>query len=219
MIKMSDRQIYSNRREAGRILADKLKTIVSGKIVVLSLPRGGVIIGAEVAKSLKAEHNLVISRKIGAPYDPEVAIGAITQDGKLLKDDSIIDALSVTKGYIDSQIRLELKEIKRRLKKYLHNKSFPILTNKTVILADDGLATGFTMEAALEYVRNLGPYRVIVAVPVGFAEAIRRMSQKADQVICPLIPEKFWAVGQFYQEFHQVSDGEIKKIFEVEGET
>ncbi len=219
MFKMNEGQIYSNRREAGKLLGEKLKSIVGSDAIVLSLPRGGTIVGDEVAKILDADHDLVISRKIGAPYDPEVAIGALTQDGRVLKDDSIIDTLVVTKGYIESQTRLQLKEIKRQLKEYKGGKCFPIILNKTTILIDDGLATGFTMEAALEYVRSFGPSRIIVAVPVGSLDAIRKMEQKADQVVCPLIPKKFWAVGQFYQEFHQVSDEEIKKIFREQGDT
>lgn len=210
-------QKYTNRREAGKILAEKLKSIVEGDVVVLSLPRGGTVIGAEVAKVLNAEHDLVICRKIGAPYNPEVAIGALTQDGRLLTDDSIIDTLAVTKGYIESQTKQELKEIERQLKEYRNGVCFPSLLNKTVILTDDGLATGYTMAAALKYVKTLGPSRIIVAVPVGSSGAVRKINQIADEVICPLIPENFWAVGQFYHEFEQVSDAEVKRIFEKRG--
>lgn len=213
MFKMSAKQVYFNRQAAGKLLAEKLISIAGRDTIILSLPRGGTIIGAEVAKALNAEHDLVISRKIGAPYNPEVAIGALTQDGRLLKDDSIIDALPVTKGYIESQTRLQLKEIKRQMREYRGEQGFPNLHNKIVILVDDGLATGFTMEAAVESVRPLKPSRIIVAVPVGSIEAIARLNPKVDQVVCPLIPEKFWAVGQFYQEFHQVNDDEITKIF------
>lgn len=210
---MSDVRKYINRREAAKILTEEIKPIVNNHTVVLSLPKGGVVIGAEVAKALKVEHDLVICRKIGAPYNPEVAIGALTQDGRLLKDDSVIHALEVTKGYIESQIKKELKEIRRQLREYRNDKSFPNLTNKTAILIDDGLATGFTMEAALKFVKTHSPSRMIVAVPVGSTGAIRKISQIADEVICPLIPKSFWAVGQFYREFDPVSDGEVKKLF------
>jgi putative phosphoribosyl transferase len=215
---MRDVQKYVNRWEAAEIITEELKPIVNGDVVVLSLPKGGVVIGAEVAKALKVEHDLVVCRKIGAPYNPEVAIGALTQDGRLLKDDSVIDALAVTKGYIESQTKRELKEIKRQLREYRNGKSFPSLINKTVILIDDGLATGFTMEAALKFVKTLSPSRIIVAVPVGSMGAIRKISQIADEVICPLIPKNFWAVGQFYYEFEPVSDGEVKKLFKEYGE-
>ncbi len=210
---MNEGYIYPNRNAAGKLLAERLTTIAGREAIVLSLPRGGAVIGAEVAKAFNAEHDLVISRKIGAPYDPEVAIGALTQNGRLLKDDTIIDALSVTKGYLESQTRLQLKEIKRQIREFKGEKVFPDLLNKTVILVDDGLATGFTMEAAVEFIKSQGPSRIIVAVPVGSAEAISRLNQKVDQVVCPLIPEKFRAVGQFYQDFHQVNDEEIKKLF------
>ncbi len=215
MVKMSEGHTYPNRQAAGKLLAEKLTSIAGCKAVILSLPRGGAIIGAEVAKVLNAEHDLVISRKIGAPYNPEVAIGALTQDGRLLKDDSIIDALPVTKGYIESQTRLGLKEIKRQLKEYKGEKAFPNVLNRTVILVDDGLATGFTMEAAVEFIRPKKPARIIVAVPVGTVEAIAKLNPKVDRVVCPLIPERFWAVGQFYQEFEQVNDEEIKNLFKV----
>lgn len=210
---MSEGYIYPNRSVAGKILAEKLTAIAGSEAIVLSLPRGGTIIGAEVAKALKAEHDLVISRKIGAPYNPEVAIGALTQDGRLLKNDAAIDTLSVTKGYLESQTRLQLKEIKRQIREFKGEKVFPDLLNKTVILVDDGLATGFTMEAAMEFIKFRKPSRVIAAVPVGSAEAISRLNGKVDQLVCPLIPENFWAVGQFYQDFHQVNDEEIKKLF------
>lgn len=209
---MSDIRRYINRWEAAKILTEELKPIVNGDAVVLSLPKGGVVIGAEVAKALKVEHDLVICRKIGAPYNPEVAIGALTQDGRLLKDDSVIDALAVTKGYIESQTKQELREIRRQLREYRNGKSFPSIINKIVILIDDGLATGFTMEAALKFVKALNPSRIIVAVPVGSMGAIRKISQIADEVICPLIPKNFWAVGQFYYEFEPVSDREVKKL-------
>lgn len=215
MFKMSEGHVYSNRQAAGKLLAEKLRSIVGSDAIILSLPRGGAIVGAEVVKALNVEHDLVISRKIGSPYNPEVAIGALTQDGRLLKDDSVINALSVTKGYIESQTRLELKEIKRRLKEYKGEKKFPNVLNKTVVLVDDGLATGFTMGAAVEFVRTLKPSRIIIAIPVGSVEAIAKLKPKVDQVVCPLIPKNFWAVGQFYQEFLQVDDEEIKKLFRV----
>lgn len=213
MIKMNEEQFYSNRQAAGKILAEELKSFAGSNIVILSLPRGGAIVGAEVAKHLNAVHDLIISRKLCAPFNPEVAIGALTQDGKLLKDENIIDALAITKGYIESQTRLQLKEIEHQLRAFRGLKEFPNLFNKTVILVDDGLATGFTMEAAVKFINYHRPLRIVVAVPVGSVEAIAKVNRKVDQIICPLTPKKFWAVGQFYQEFHQVSDEEVKNIF------
>lgn len=210
---MSKGYIYSDRRAAGKLLTEWLASIAGNDPIILSLPRGGAIIGAEVAKAFNAQHDLVICRKIGAPFNPEVAIGALAQDGITLKDDAIIDALAITKGYLESQIRLELKEIERQLRAFRGEKAFPDLFNKTVILVDDGIATGLTMEAAVEFTRRKGPSRIIVGVPVGAAGAIAKLRPKVDQVVCPQIPEKFWAVGQFYQDFHQVKDEEVKKIF------
>ena len=209
------KNIYPDRRAAGKLLAERLASIVETKPIILSLPRGGVIIGAEVAKALDAEHDLVICRKIGAPYNPEVAIGALTQDGQLLQDDVVIDALAITKGYLETQIRLGLKEIDRQLSRFRGEKPFPDLLNKTVVLVDDGLATGFTMEAAVEFTRRMEPSRIIIGIPVGAAEAIAKLKAKVDQIVCPLIPVKFWAVGQFYQNFSQVKDEEVKKLFKV----
>lgn len=210
---MSKGYIYSDRRAAGKLLTEQLASIAENNAIILSLPRGGAIVGAEVAKALNAQHDLVICRKIGAPFNPEVAIGALAQDGILLKDGAIIDALAVTKGYLETQIRLELKEIERQLSEFRGKKVFPDLLNKTAVLVDDGLATGLTMEAAVEFTRRKRPSRIIVGVPVGAAEAVTKLRSKVDQVVCPLIPEKFWAVGQFYQDFHQVNDEEVKKIF------
>ena len=209
------KNIYPDRRAAGKLLAERLASIVETKPIILSLPRGGVIIGAEVAKALDAEHDLVICRKIGAPYNPEVAIGALTQGGQLLQDDVVIDALAITKGYLETQIRLGLKEIDRQLSRFRGEKPFPDLLNKTVVLVDDGLATGFTMEAAVEFTRRMKPSRIIIGIPVGAAEAIAKLKAKVDQIVCPLIPVKFWAVGQFYQNFSQVKDEEVKKLFKV----
>ena len=213
MVQMSKGYLYPDRRAAGKKLAENIKPEINGNAIVLSLPRGGAVVGNEVAKLLNAEHDLVISRKIGAPYNPEVAIAAVNQNGELFKNEAVIEALAVTDGYLESQTKLQLDEIKRQLREFRGEKPFPNLFQKTVILVDDGLATGFTMEAAVEFVRSFKPSRIIVAVPVGSSEAIAKLTPQVDLVVCPLIPDKFWAVGQFYREFLQVSDAEVKSLF------
>jgi putative phosphoribosyl transferase len=209
---MNSEFVYRNRQEAGKILGERLTGLVTGSSVVLSLPRGGTIVGGEVAAILGAEHDLIVSRKIGSPFNPEAAIGALTQDGVFLKNLAVINALKVSPGYLEEQCRIELIEIGRRLTQLRGDKPFPELKGKTAIIVDDGIATGFTMEAAIVFIKAKQPKIILVAIPVGPNEEIERLSKLVNAVVCPMTPELFLAVGNHYEDFHQISDHEVREI-------
>lgn len=203
--------IYRDRREAAKILAELLKKLIGEPTVVLSLPRGGVIVGSEIAERLGTEHDLIVTRKIGAPFNPEFAVGAVAPDGELFINENAIRALNITPEYLEKRRQAELLEIKRRLSEMRGNKVFPELSRKTMIVVDDGIATGFTMEAAISFLKKKNPFRILVAVPVGPVEEIEKLKKLADEVVCPLTPRDFRAVGYYYEDFRQVSDEEVNQ--------
>jgi putative phosphoribosyl transferase len=207
--------VYRNRQEAGKILGERLTGLVTGPSVVFSLPRGGTMVGGEVAAVLGAEHDLIVSRKIGSPFNPEAAIGALTQDGMLLKNMSMIEALKVSPRYMEEQCRIELIEIERRLTQLRGEKPFPEVKGKTAIIVDDGIATGFTMEAAIIFIKTKQPRLILVAIPVSPIEEIERLSKLVDAVVCPVTPEPFRAVGNHYEDFHQISDHEVRETLKL----
>jgi putative phosphoribosyl transferase len=181
---------------------------------VLGIPRGGVVIAAEIADCLAAELDIVLSRKIGAPGNPELAIGAVSEDGRLFLDERLTARLGVSREFIARQQAGQLEEIGRRVALFRASRPKVPLRDRIVIIADDGLATGATMQAALWAVRRDRPGSVIVAVPVGAAETVERLAASADELLCLRAPEDFGAVGRFYRQFDQVSDEEVLEILE-----
>jgi predicted phosphoribosyltransferase len=204
--------LLQNRRDAGRKLASHLKSFAQEKPIVLGIPRGGVVVAGEVSKALEAPLYVCIVRKLGAPHNPEVAIGAVMPDGTAVLDTDIIDRLHIPQSYIDKVITEELKEIHRRQSLYQVQTGLPEMAEKTAILVDDGIATGYTIEAAVRGLRNLNPKAIIIAVPVAPGEVVDRLRGLADDVICLDTPEPFYAVGQFYEDFNQTNDEEVIKI-------
>src|SRR3990167_5265892 len=204
--------LFESREEAGRLLAKDLKNY--GKsCLVLAIPRGGVVVGAEISKALLCPLELIITRKLGAPSNPELAIGATTSKGGLVLDQELIESLGVSKGYIRGELSRQRKEARRREKVYL--KEEPInVTGKTVILVDDGIATGATVEAAIEAVRERKPAKIVLAVPVAPATAADRLGGLVDEFVCLSTPTHFFAIGEFYSSFPQVSDEEVVKILQ-----
>lgn len=206
---------FYDRKEAGQKLSEKLLEFKDRKdAVVLGLPRGGVVVAAEVAKKLNIQLDIVNPRKIGAPGNPEYAIGAICEDGKGVFNETEIKNLGISREYLKSQIEKEKKEIKRRLNLYRQAKPPLVLKNRIVIIADDGIATGLTMWAAVNYVFKKNPRKVIVAVPVGAQDSLRRFEEdkKIEKIVCLYQPSFFGAVGAFYQIFEQIDDGEVVEI-------
>jgi len=183
------------------------------EIIIMAIPRGGVVIGDIIASSLGAELDIVVSRKIGAPHNPELAIGAVMHDGSFFPNEHVIRTLNVQQEYINEQIFVQEKEIQRRLVRFRGSKQY-VLMNKIVILVDDGIATGATMIAAIRWLGGQQPKTLMVAVPVAPKDTFDRLKeeQKVDQVIVLFLPVAFSAVGEFYKDFSQVSDEEVIEI-------
>jgi len=200
---------FANRVEAGKRLTSELKNLTEKNAIVLAIPRGGVVVGYEIAKALNLPLDVIIPRKIGAPDNPELAIGAMTEDGTIILDKDLVSYLGVSQDYIGAASEQQKNEIERRLKLYRGNEPYPNLRGKDVIIVDDGIATGSTMKAALASVRNKGARTVIVAVPVGPPSTIEELKKQADKVVCLYTPEYFQAIGQFYRDFEQTTDEEV----------
>lgn len=203
--------IFKDRREAGRILAERLKALRDENPVILALPRGGVPVAYEVARGLSAPLDLVLARKIGAPDQPEFAIGAIA-DGpvpELVLDQRLIQALEVTGEYLDHAKTQALAEIERRRAVYLKDRKPKDIQGCLVILVDDGIATGATMLAAIRAVRQRGPARLVMAVPVAAQATIKRLGPEVNEIVCLQMPKALRAVGYFYRDFSQLEDQEV----------
>ena len=205
-------EAFRDRQEAGRLLADELKYLSGKETVVLGIPRGGVIVAAEVSRILKAKLDIVLSRKLGAPDNPELAIGAVTEDGKVFLNEALASQVGADKGYIESEKARQLLEIKERIKRFRKVKQNISLTGKTVIVTDDGVATGATMQAALIALRQGKPGKLIAALPVAAGEAVELLADYADEVIALRVPDYLGAIGQFYLDFSQSSDEEVLGI-------
>jgi len=203
---------FVDRVDAGKRLASALKDFSSKNGIVLAIPRGGVVVGYEIAKSLKLPLDVIIPRKIGAPDNPELAIGAVAEDGTAILDDKLITYLGVSRDYIKEERDRQKQEITRRLKTYRQDGSYPILKGLDVIVVDDGIATGSTMKAALASVKNRGAASITVAVPVGPPSTIEELNEMADRVVCLHTPEFFQAIGEFYKDFSQTEDKEVIEL-------
>jgi len=205
--------IFSNREEAGKILGTKVKEKNYGKDnIVLGIPRGGVVVAREVAAVLECKLDIIIPRKLRSQFNPELAFGAISDDKSIVIDESLVSLLNISEEYIEQEKKTQLEEIKRRRKKYKMDKSLPDIEGKTVILVDDGIATGATMKAGVISVKKKKPKKILVAVPVASPQSVEELKEMTDEVICLYAPAYFAAVGQFYTEFSQTSDDEVIEI-------
>ena len=200
---------FTDRVDAGKRLASALKDFSGKKGMVLAIPRGGVVVGYIIAKSLNLLLDVIIPRKIGAPDNPELAIGAVAEDGTAILDQNLIRYLGVSREYVKEETERQKQEIGRRLKLYRQAASYPWLKGLDVIVVDDGIATGSTMKAALASVKNRGSASITVAVPVGPPSTIEELRKMADRVVCLYNPEFFQAIGEFYTDFNQTSDEEV----------
>ncbi|HEY3249398.1 MAG TPA: phosphoribosyltransferase family protein [bacterium] len=204
--------IFRDRRDAGRQLAAALRAYRGRAPVVLAIPRGGVVVGYEVARGLEAPLDIVVPRKLRAPHNPELAIGAVAHDGSVFLDAPLIASLGVGEDYIRAETAEQLDEIRRRMDAYRDGRSAPVLTDASAIVVDDGIATGSTMIAALRAVRGMAPAAVVAAIPVAPADTALRLRDEADDVICLHLPTVFYAVGQFYVDFGQTDDDEVVEL-------
>lgn len=205
---------FADRREAGRLLAAELEAYRSRRPVVLGIPRGGVVVAAEIADRLAAQLDIVLARKIGAPSNPELAVGSIAEDGRLFLDERIAARVGASRQYVERERARQLDEIARRVRLFRSVLPKVALRERVVIVSDDGLATGATMQAALWEVRREQAAFVAAAVPVGALETVERLADSADELLCLRAPEDFGAVGRFYRNFDQVEDAEVTAILD-----
>jgi predicted phosphoribosyltransferase len=204
---------FPNRAEAGRLLAEKLEKYADrNDVIVLGLPRGGVPVAYEVAKSLRAPLDVFIVRKLGVPGFEELAAGAIASGGVRVLNEDVLRALPNADEIIESVTAKETAELERREKSYRDDRPAPELHDRVVILVDDGLATGATMHAAVKALRQRDVAKIVVAVPVGPPDTCREFEDEADETICATAPEFFQAVGQYYEDFSQTSDEEVRDL-------
>jgi putative phosphoribosyl transferase len=204
---------FRNREQAGRTVAERLKHYANRiDVVVLALPRGGLPIGVEVAAALRAPLDVFVVRKLGVPQQPELAMGAIASGGVRVLNDDVVQVLNLTNEAIDRVAQIEQQELQRRERLYRGDRSFPKLEDQVVILVDDGLATGSTMRAAVQAVRQQRPGKIVVAVPTGAAETCEDFRHEVDEIVCVIAPEAFQAVGSWYEEFPQISDEEVRDL-------
>jgi putative phosphoribosyl transferase len=211
--------LFRDRTDAARQLAERLCWLKNeiekskSSVVIMAIPRGGIIIGNIIAKELRTKLDLVVTRKIGAPFNPELAIGAVMPDGSYFLND-VAEMINISQNYIESQIRKEVKEIERRLIEFRGRKEYDNkLEDKIVVLVDDGIATGATILASTKWIKDKHNCKqLIIAVPLVPREILEDLNRAAGKVIVLYTPEPFGAVGRFYQNFKQVSDDEVKEI-------
>jgi len=204
---------FPNRAEAGRRLAEKLEQYAGrDDVIVLGLPRGGVPVAYQVAQRLGVPLDVFIVRKLGVPGFEELALGAIASGGVRVLNDDVVRALPNANELVESVTARETAELQRREQAYRDGRPPPELRGRVVILVDDGLATGATMRAAVAALRQLGAAKIVVAVPVGAADTCRELEEEVDETVCAMAPDWFQAVGQFYEDFSQTSDDEVREL-------
>jgi predicted phosphoribosyltransferase len=204
--------MFDDRRDAAAQLAAQLKALELRDPLVLGIPRGGVVIGALLARELEAELDVVLSRKLRAPYQPELALGAVSEDGEITLDEQVKLLAGASEQYLRQEHEHQLEEIARRRKIIRAVRPRAPIADRSVIVTDDGIATGSTMIAALATLPPRNPHETIVAVPVGPRDRVEALTDRANRVICLLKPAFFWAIGQFYGQFEQVDDQRVLEL-------
>lgn len=210
---------FLNRATAGRMLATRLQRYAGeGDVLVLALPRGGVPVGFEVAAALKAELDVLIVRKLGVPGHEEFAMGAIASGGAQYLNEDVVRRMGIGPQAVEAVLQAERAELARREKLYRGARPPLKIEGRTVILVDDGMATGASIQAAVTALRSQQPKRIVVAVPVAPADAAQRLADVADEFVCVQTPANFYAVGQFYGDFGQTSDAEVRELLQQAGQ-
>lgn len=208
-------RLFRDRTEAGRLLAARLEKYAGQPgVVVLALPRGGVPVAYEVARALHAPMDVFVVRKLGIPGHEELAMGAVATGGVRVLNDQVVKAVGIPDYMIDAVANWETEELKRRERLYRGDSPPPDVRGKTVILVDDGLATGSTMLAAVRALRQQGPARIVVAVPVAAPDTCELVKAHVDEIVCAATPEPFYAVGLWYRDFSQTTDEEVRELLE-----
>lgn len=209
--------MFNNRTHAGDILTRELSAITLDNPCLLAVPRGGVVVAAPISRELGVPIGVLITRKLGHPLNPEVAIGAVMPDGSAVYDSQNITRLGLSEAELNKLIEQEYHEIKRRLVTYTGTETPPDVSNRTVLLIDDGIATGYTLYAAVKWLKTLKPAKIVIAVPIAPPEVVASLSAQIDKVICPLQPPDFMAVGMYYYDFSQTTDDEVIRILRERG--
>lgn len=199
---------FKDRHQAGRLLAAELTKYKNKDAIILAIPRGGLELGIELSKALSLPLDILITKKIGFPGNPEYAIGAVGPGGEYIVNKEEISRSDISESYIRAEVADLKIKIDEKYERYRGNKKPPELKDKIVIITDDGIATGFTMALSLQIIKKQKPKKIVVAIPVGPPDSIERLKSFADEVICLETPRMFFAIGQFYEEFNQVSDKE-----------
>ena len=209
----SDGSRFRDRAEAGQLLAQALDEYAGrDDVIVLALPRGGVPVGCEIARRLRVPLDVFLVRKLGVPWHPELAMGALASGGVQVLNDEVVRAYGIPQHVIGAVATHEQEELDRRAREYRGDRTFPSLEGRTAILVDDGLATGSTMRAAVAAVRKEKPAAVIVAVPVAASQTCGELQHEVDRIVCLRTPEAFSAVGAWYEDFSQISDDEVRAL-------
>jgi putative phosphoribosyl transferase len=207
--------LFQDRAEAGRYLASKLTRYVNRPdVLVLALPRGGVPVAYEVARALNAPMDVFLVRKLGVPGQEELALGAIASGGVRVLNRELVGVLALTEEQVNAITAEQMRELERRESAYRGDRPPPDVRGRTVILVDDGLATGSTMRAAVTALQQMGPGRIVVAVPVATPETCEELRAEADDVVCAVTPQPFYAVGLWYRDFSQTTDDEVRELLE-----
>ncbi|MFS0517238.1 phosphoribosyltransferase [Nostoc sp. UIC 10607] len=207
------RQIFLNRTEAGKLLAAQLTEYANRPdVLVLGLPRGGVPVAFEVAKALNAPLDVCLVRKLGVPGHKELAMGALAMGGVRVINENVVDWLRISKETIDEVAAIEMRELDRRDRTYRGNHPPPKLKNHTILLVDDGIATGATIRAAIATLKKQHPRELVVAVPVAAASTCEELQAEVDKVVCVIMPEDLYAIGIWYEDFEQISDAEVSEL-------
>jgi putative phosphoribosyl transferase len=207
--------LFRDRADAGARLARRLTAYRGTNALVLGIPRGGVVVAAELARQLDAELDVVVARKLGSPISPELAIGAVTANGGRFLNTEIMQELDVSEAYLDAVTARERAEAERREERFRGHRRAPQMAGRTVILVDDGLATGATMHAAVRAARQGHAGRLVVAVPVGSRQACAALRAEVDELVCLYEPDVFGAVGAFYWDFRQTEDAEVERLLKA----
>ena len=201
--------MFRDRLEAGERLAEVLSDYRGEQVAVIAIPRGGVEVGYVIAERFDSPLEVTVPRKIGSPMDPELAVGAVAEDGTIYVEEDVVRMLGVREDWIRVEAERELQEVRRRLELYRGGKPLPELREYVVLLVDDGIATGATIIATARFLRKLNPRRLVIAAPVAPPEVLPKLSREADDVRCVETPTPFFAIGQFYQDFSQLDDSKV----------
>jgi putative phosphoribosyl transferase len=208
-------RLFRDRIEAGRVLAGMLGEYANREdVLILALPRGGVPVAFEVARTLNAPLDIFVVRKLGLPANEELAMGAVASGGVRVLNDEVVRSFGITESVIEAIAKKEHIELKRRESVYRGESSLPDVIDKTILLVDDGIATGSTMRAAVAALRQKRPARIVVAVPVAPPSTCKDLQAEADEVICAITPQPFYAVGQWYQTFDQTTDRQVRDLYD-----